>query len=292
MIFLLLLFLQSAQAEGKYFKTRTEMIQVEMDEGKSIRATLLIPENCPKNAKLPVVILFGGFQEAAQVLEFVHPKERMILVSFDYPYEGSRKFRFPDTLMEGGKLKKFVKNTEEAISRLIPLIKKRSDVDPDKLAIVGASFGAPFAIRTASTHEDLDALIIVHGFGDVEGMIRYRLNQKWSEKTGYFSDWLASLAAWVIVRFLDLPLPEKDAEKLYSTQIALMVEATEDTLIPASSRDVLWDALSRSAAQSKRIQMPGDHLRPGTDALIEKIMDLSTDWLKQMGWFKPQIRCG
>lgn len=289
---LLLAASQLAYADSKYFKTRTEVLQIEMEGEPAIQATLRIPEGCSDKAKFPVVILFGGFQEAAQVLDFVHPKKPMILASFDYPYKGSRKFRFPDTLLEGGKLKKFVKNTQTAISRLIPVLKKRSDIDLDKIAIVGASFGAPFAIRAASEHEDLNALIIVHGFGDVQGVIRYRLDRRWSEKLGYFSDWLASLSAWVIVRFLDLPLPEKDAEKLHRSQIALMVEATGDTLIPTQSRDVLWDALARSPAQTKRIQMPGDHLRPGTDILIEKIMDYSLDWLKQMGWFKPPIHCG
>jgi len=281
-----------AYAEGKYFKTRTEILQIEMEGEPAIQATLRVPVGCSSKVKFPVVILFGGFQEAAQVLDFVHPKKPMILASFDYPYKGPRKFRFPETLMEGGKLKKFIKNTQTAISRLIPVLKKRRDIDPNKIAIVGASFGAPFAIRAASTHEELAALIIVHGFGDVEGVIRYRLDRRWSEKLGYFSNVLASLSAWVIVQFLSLPLPEKDAVKLHRSQSALMVEAMGDTLIPTQSRDVLWDALSRSPAQTKRIQMPGDHLRPGTDVLIERIMDLSLEWLKQMGWFKPPIHCG
>lgn len=235
--------------------------------------------------KLPALLIFGGFETGGGVLEILHPHEPLILATVDYPYDGDRRFRFPNSLMDGLKLRRSIPNMQKAIKALVDHLKSRKDVDPNRIAIVGASFGAPYSIRAAALNSDLNALILVHGFADIKGTIEYRLTNIWAGQLGFFSSWASWMASHLIVGFLDPPIPEDDARQLRSTQLAIMIEASEDTLIPTSSRELLWKSLSESHAKVKRIRMPGDHLRPGSDALIEKIMNLSIAELKKQGWF-------
>lgn len=268
-----------------------EKINIPMPEGKFIETSLRVPKGCPSGTRFPVILVFGGFVEAGWVLDLLHLQEPIILASFDYPYRGDRKFPFPKILLDAGKLREAVRLTQEGISRLVPLLRDRKDVDPERIAIVGASFGAPFAVHAAAVSPDLSALIIVHGFGDIRGTIRHRLATLWAKSLGRLTDLAAGLVASVITLVLNPPMPEKDAKMLKASQNVLLVEAMADTFIPPHSREVLWQGFSESAARVERVQMPGEHLRPGSTALIESLIELSVNWLKRIGWLKRAQKC-
>jgi dienelactone hydrolase len=153
------------------------------------------------------------------------------------------------------------------------------------VAIVGASFGAPFAVRAAAELPELGALVVVHGFADPRATVRHRLRDLWRGRLGAAADPLAALAALAITRILQPPQPEVDAARLRPAQAALMVEATEDRFIPVEARRKLWAALAASPARTRHLTMPGDHLQPGSDAAIARILELTTDWLRELGWF-------
>lgn len=271
--------------------TADEKIEIPIREDRSIQGVLRIPRGCPSTTRFPVILVFGGFVEAAIVLELLTLSEPVILASFDYPYRGDRKLGFPGVIFDAGNLRDAVRVTQEGITSLVSLLKNRKDVDPERIAIVGASFGAPFAIHAAAESPDLSALIVVHGFGDIRGTIRHRLLGIWADRLGRFSNFFAGLASWVITLILNPPIPEKDAMRLRTSQQVLLIEAKEDSFIPQRSKEVLWDALGDSAASVRRIEMPGEHLRPGSTELIEKLINTSLDWLNTTGWLPKNQKC-
>jgi hypothetical protein len=79
--------------------------------------------------------------------------------------------------------------------------------------------------------------------------------------------------------YLGIDEPESNARKLSARQDALMITAENDSFIPRASSDALWQALQSSEARKSRLIMPGDHLMPGSDHLIEQIMRRIQTWM-------------
>jgi dienelactone hydrolase len=264
-----------------------EELSFRLKSGRLIRATVRVPKAVPRQnrpgpaGKLPAILLFGGFQEAAHVLNLVHTKEPAILASFDYPFDPPRKFIFPESLKYAPALKATMHETSEGIETLYALLRKRPDVDPDRMSIVGASVGAPFAV-IAAEQARIPGLVIVHGFGKIRLTAEHQFVRKWEPKYGALSRIPAWLLTTLAAIYLDVPSPEASAENLRASQKVLMISATEDSFIPKAASESLWESVRGSPAESLRIQMEGDHLQPGSDALIEKILGQVTAWMKSV----------
>jgi dienelactone hydrolase len=277
---------------------RTEAVPLALRDGAVIRAKVRWPDGSGVSAKLPAILLFGGFEHAAEVLDLVHPRVPVVMASFDYPFEGSREFRFPQTLWEAPALRRSVPATIEGIRLLARWLSAQPRVDAERLAIIGASFATPFVVAAAADEPEIRALVLVHGFGDVRGTLEHRLSQVFELRLGgaqagamSSAPWRTSLAhalarpaAWLIDSFLALPQPSEQAARLGPNQSVLMIEATEDQFIPPESRRALLDGLRRSRARVDHFTMPGGHLMPGSRALIERIMGTATGWMSETGF--------
>lgn len=244
------------------------------------------PQFAPPGKKLPTLLIFGGFKEASETLELLKPllRDEVALASFDYPFSPPRKFEFPASLKFVPEVKAMTRQTVSGIRAMYAALQTREDVDSAKIAIVGASFGAPFALEAASLEPTLSRLAIVHGFGDVPGTAMHQLLRKWQPRYG----WLSYIPSWLIANlgwwYIGMQEPEESARALSENQKVLLVSAAEDSFIPREASESLWSALQESKAASERRIMPGDHLQPGSDQLIAQIMSQVVDWLDRGGW--------
>jgi len=264
-----------AQAGPRY---RSSESALTLPGGESILVRYKVPEKM--QGRLPLVLIFGGFETAGEVLTLINPAKPVILASFDYPFRAPRKLRFPESLGLAPHAKQALHQTREAIPLVIQkFIADRADVDPDRVVVIGASFGAPFALYAAMDSPEVDAVAIVHGFGDVPGTIQHRLRQIWGPKYGVWADVLAWPFAHLGWWYLALPSPSEAAGRLRENQRALLIEATEDHFIPSESRAVLREALMGSAARTTIQSVSGDHLQPGAVAQLRDIFRRIETWL-------------
>ena len=90
-------------------------------------------------------MLFGGFQNAARVLERVQTDQPLVWATFDYPFTPPRKFRFPSSLKYAPEARAAIHGSFDGVVKLHQALKARGDVDPKRITVVGASAGAPFA---------------------------------------------------------------------------------------------------------------------------------------------------
>jgi hypothetical protein len=94
---------------------------------------------------------------------------------------------------------------------------------------------------------------------------------------------MAWTVSWLGWRYLAAPSPEDAARSLAATQRVLLVSAEQDRFIPRQSSEVLWASIESSRARHDRLLMPGDHLQPGSDALIAEITDRVLIFMKAGG---------
>lgn len=242
-------------------------------------ATLKIPQKLRPGEKVPVFLVFGGFESAAQVLGLLHPHQPVALASFDYPFTGSRDLRFPGGLLALPEAKQVFPRTQRGISQLVRQLQKRPEIDASRVVIIGASFGAPFAVAAAAWTPGIKGVVLVHGFGQIPSTAEHVILKSWLPRYG----WAARLPAWILSRltwiYLGVESPEESARELREGQQVLMITALGDTFIPRESSDSLWNALRESKANLTRKLMPTDHLQPGSERLIDEIIADVESWM-------------
>lgn len=253
--------------------------------GTDIEVLLRKPAVHPE--PLPAIILFGGFEGTAQILDHVHADRALIRTSFAYPWtppEALRPWNLGAVLAD---FERAVDHTLEGISRLFETLRARDDVDPERIIIVGASAGAPFA-TIGGAQAQAPGLVIVQGFGEVKEVITHQFSQalerRWGRIGAPLGRWLGRFLVWR----MDLPEPEAAARQLTGTQRVLMVNAQDDERIPAATIESLWRAIQRSGAQATRHDMPGRHLRGFGDPAIEIILAEALRWMEDEGLIDPE----
>ncbi|MDD5658219.1 MAG: prolyl oligopeptidase family serine peptidase, partial [Elusimicrobia bacterium] len=159
-------------------------------------------------------------------------------------------------------------------------LRREPGVDPGRLCVVGASFGAPFALHAAAEDAEIRCLVLVQGFADVRGTASHRLAQLWRGRLGPLAAPAAGLAASLAVFYLRPPRPEADAVRLRREQRVLLIEAQDDTIVPARSRELLRRALRRGRARTRRVALSGEHMLAGrSPQALARTVRLVERWL-------------
>lgn len=279
----------SAQSRPEGLSWRSETTELALSSGKKIVATLRIPERSKKNP-LPALVIFGGFEEAGKVLELVSPTDPIILASFDYPFSAPRKLSFPGSLVLLPQAKRMIHETLEGARLLGEFLAKRADVDSEKISILGASFGAPFAIVVASQSPEVySSLVLIHAFADVPATASYRLKQVWEARYGIVARPIADALVSTLWLYANAPNPTEAAEKLLPGQMVLVIEAEEDDMIPKASRQDMLNRIRRSSAEVAYKSFPGGHLHPGAYAMIRDLMKEVTAWMFKKNILDRQV---
>jgi hypothetical protein len=262
--------------------TLDEKISLALDDGRVVAATIRRPDDeIPR--RLPAIMLFGGFQNAARVLERVQADRPLIWATFDYPFTPPRKFHFPASLKYAPEARAAIHGSFDGVVKLHQALKTRGDVDPKRITVVGASAGAPFA-TVGAARSDIPGAILVQGFGDITPVFQNLLTRKYREKYGDWIQWPALWLAKWMVWYCEIPDIAAHARQLRGSQRVLMVTASEDTFIPRASSEALWTALEQSRAVHQRIDLEGLHLGVGDDReRIADILERSLQWMEGQG---------
>ncbi len=233
------------------------------------------------NHALPLVLIFGGFQDAAKVLSFFKTADPAVFATFDYPFVAERRFHFPQSLFLVSDAKRTVHQTLEGILLFRKILVDRGGVDPRRCSIIGASMGAPFALVSGARDPGFSGVVLIHGFGNAPEVITHQLNRSWIPKVG---GWIRPLT-WMMGQsaglYLGLGALEDYALQFQEQQKILMISAERDSFVPRETSDSLWEALQKSKAQVERVMMSGDHVQPGAQDLVDELVKNSTQWMKK-----------
>lgn len=235
------------------------------------------------NRKVPAIILFGGFNTGAEAISLFDPPEPVYLVSFQYPFQGPRKFVFPRDLHYVPKAREALHVTIQSMHQLVKWVSQWPQIDSKRIILAGASFGAPFVSIVAGNDPAVSGLILIHGFADIPAAVAFSLGNRWRPKLGRFADPLAWLTGHFLWWLTGLEKPEDSLARMRASQRVLLLTAAQDDLLPPRSVAALRTALSKSAAIWQEKTLPGTHMRPGEKIVIDSLLDESISWLKHNG---------
>ena len=138
--------------------------------------------------------------------------------------------------------------------------------------MVGASFGAPFAVNAASVDERIKAVILLYGGGDISLMVES--SSKRQVKSAWGRKLLGKFVAWLLA-----PVePLKYVEHI-SPRAILMINGESDQSIFRESAELLYE----KAKQPKYIVwMKTKHVKPKMSDLTRQLELMMKDWLIEM----------
>lgn len=206
------------------------------DTGFEARARVRAP-GLQDGVRRPALILIGGYEVGRAVVQLPDSAAGLVLASVEYPYDFGSGPRGVSWLWRFAGVRRAWIDTPPAILLLVQYLCIREDVDPDRVTILGAGPGTPYAVAAAATDRRIGGVALLHGGNDLGRMMA-------DAPAGGLPGWTIS----PISRLITLAVAPLEPSK-YAGAIAprplLMLNATDDEVVPRESALALYEAARR-----------------------------------------------
>lgn len=256
-----------------------QRIPLPLPSGKTVDLRVLVPEG---SDVLPAIVLLGGFERGEAAIDLLDPDIPAVYAGFRYPADLPRRPGWRDLRPALSEFERGVADTHAALGVARRVLADHPRVDPQRLIVVGASAGAPFALMGAAEF-DYARLVLVHGFVQVPQVIGRQFERSWEDRFGALAGPLAWLAARLALSLVEIPHPEHYAPMLRPHQSVLVLDSAADDLIPAQAIAAQLAVLRASPATVSHEVVGDQHLRGEDQAMIRALLDASMDWLRRQG---------
>ncbi len=246
----------------------TEQLVLTSDTGLRVLVRLIRDEQ--PDAKRPVLIVLGGHRTGRDAVDLFGDVGERVVVGVDYPYTGPEKVRGTAQIVKTLPLaRQAMRDTVPAVSLVLDWILAQPWADADRVIVVGASLGVPFATTAAARDERIGGAMLVHGAAD---------NRLWLE---------AQLARRIDTRALHYPLsvllnwmpygPAPDTSErigAIAPRPVVIIGARNDERTPAGQTELLYEL----AGEPKRLRFTdGAHIEPDRSEIIEALLRIANE---------------
>ena len=201
----------------------------------------------------------------------------MVVVSPDYRYQPRESYTPWQFVRDVPSMREAALLTVPSVMLLVDYLARRQDVDPQRIVLVGYSFGALFVPCIAAEDRRPAAAVMVFGGGNLRGLIRHNVRRFAGEARGELAGLLgaALLAPLEPLRYADriAPIP------------LLMINGSGDREIPRAYTEELY----RKAKEPKRlVWLDARHVNPRDVELTRRIIAVLKEELAGMGVLPPE----
>lgn len=228
--------------------------------GLVARVWLHVPTELAEGERRPGVVLLGGFDTGRGAVRLLPHDVQQVMVSPDYPAE----FDFHEDAEALRRLDELRDATWDAAAILLlaaDYLETRPEVDPERIALVGASLGGFFAALAAAVDERFRNVALLYTGGDLERIIAANGAEAPEPARRLGAD-LAALP----VRYLE---PTRYVPAIAPRPL-LLVNGLHDDRIPHASARALMDA---AREPKELVWLPTGHLEPEDTLLIRTLVD-------------------
>lgn len=220
---------------------------------------------------MPAFLILGGHETGGKAAGLIHIQEPVIICAMDYPSYPRWKagvLRAPGVLSQ---LDSRAMSSVGMSFAVLDYLCSRPEVDTSRVVVLGASFGAPFAVIAAALDPRPKGLVLLYGAGDLERIIDWNLR----------GDIRSRILRWPASRILGaLTSPFEPSAYIgrVSPRPILMVNGRNDEKMPPPCVELLY----RRAGEPKEIVWIGSsHVEPSDRGLIDSLTTVVSGWLKK-----------
>ncbi|MBI1422457.1 MAG: hypothetical protein GC149_03250 [Gammaproteobacteria bacterium] len=224
-------------------------------------------------ARMPLVILMGGYITGRHAAELIRDTHGIIIAAISYPYRGGEAQTDIDFLGSIDDIRQALLDTPPAVLLALDYLAAQDDVDPAHIELAGVSFGAFLASIPGALDKRFERVWLIHGSGDPAVVFDHMTAGK--IKFGPLR-WLMTRGFAVLIQAPYLR-PERWVGRISPRQV-MVVRARNDTSYPEAS----LASLDRALRQPYEIVWLGEeHIGARSHELIQQIADLIYDHITQ-----------
>jgi len=222
------------------------------------------------DGKFPCVIFLHGIGQDKSFHDTIAPifiDEGFAITTFDQYTRGERHLGDVSLISEAYGLRRRAAVTVLETRRMVDYLETRQDIDPDRIYLLGASFGAITGSTAAAFEPRIRAVVLTYGGGDLSKLFA---SQQAMDELGIMHGIAAAM-----VGYLMAPADPIHHIAKIAPRPVLLQNGEDDTVIPANAAR----ALQQAAAQPKEIVWyAGDHIGPDEDH-VYRVLHNTVEWL-------------
>ena len=228
-----------------------------------------------RQGKLPVIVFLHGIGQSKRFLEEIctpFNEAGFAMACFDQSMQGARKIKGGYWAQASGFRKRPWKTVNDT-RRLIDYLQTHPEIDPERIYLVGASYGAITGSVATARDKRIRAADLVVGGANISTMLDAPLIK---ESVGNsVLHWLGKTLVTFIMKPAD---PKRHVAQTAGTPVLMQNGSTDQLVTPAAGEE-----LFRALGSPKDIRWyPCDHpgLGPKSEAeVIVRILDEGLNWL-------------
>jgi dienelactone hydrolase len=259
-----------AETSTVEYEQLSESVRLVSDTG--LKVSFRVIRKAEPGARVPVLLILGGHRTGKDAVDLFGDVGERAIVGMDYPYDGPEKVRgFVNTTRTIPLARQAILDTVPAISLVLDWLLAQPWVDPDRVVIVGASFGVPFAAAAAAREPRISGAILVHGAADNRLWLEVQVARRIDNGLLHYP--LSVLLNWIAYG------PVYDTPRyvaMISPRPVVIVGATEDERTPPGQAELLFE----SAGDPKRLRYTeGLHIQPNRADIVADLLQIADEEL-------------
>ena len=249
----------------------TEQVVLTSDSGLEVLLRLIRDEM--SGEKRPVLLVLGGHRTGRDAVDLFGDVGQRVVVGIDYPYSGPEKVRGLRQVLGTIPLaRQAMRDTVPAVSLVLDWVLAQPWADPDRVIIVGASLGVPFAATAAARDERIRGAMLVHGAADNRLWLEAQLQRRLDTEALHYP--LSVVLHWLAYG------PAMDTSErigAIAPRPVVIIGARNDERTPAGQTELLYEL----AGQPKRLRFTeGAHIEPDRNEIIEALLRIADEELE------------
>lgn len=248
----------------------SEAVRLISDTGLQVSFRVIRRETM--DTRLPLLLIIGGHRTGSDAVDLFGDAGERVIVGVDYPYDGPDMVQGMVPIAKTIPLaRQAIMDTVPAVSLIIDWLAEQAWVDTQRIIVVGASLGVPFAAAAAARDKRISGLMLIHGAADTRVWLQLQVARRIDTKVLHYP--IATVLYWLAYG------PVFDTGKHVATispRPVLIVGAREDERTPAGQAELLFDA----AREPKRLRFTeGQHIEPGRTDIVSDLLRIAEEEL-------------
>ncbi len=259
--------IRSERVEGSL---RRQDLEFNGIDGLRVPTLFMLPRD-PGEEPLPCVILLHGIGNRKELLDDIGPllaDARFASACFDQFGRGERKQGDRGAVRKALDLRRRVQLTVLETRRLVDYLVTRPEIDPDRIYVLGGSFGAMTGCMATSLDSRIQAAALAYGGGDY---FQFRHSDEGREELGAWITPASALLDWLLATADPI-----DYVGTITPRPLLLQGGSDDRLLPVEAAR----ALAEAAHDPKTVRWyEGGHLDKD-EQLLRRVLEDAILWLR------------
>ncbi|MGQ0539533.1 MAG: alpha/beta hydrolase [Gemmatimonadaceae bacterium] len=223
------------------------------------------PDSAAPFTRRRLFIILGGHRAGKDAALLFPDTRGTIVAAVEYPFRGNVNAKGMAIVPEVPAIRRAIRDTPPGILLALDYLLAQPDVDPARIELIGASFGAPFATIAAALDSRITRLWVLHGAADPYRLLEHNLERYISFGplrviTAAVADVLIAGPRYDPAKWIDRVAPRP----------VVLVNALADERIPPE----LVHELYASAASPKELHwLPGRHMQRNRREILTALVD-------------------